>query len=67
MTGYIEKGKNLTTNYLHSAFEHMKVQSIDALGQQVDKLSIGRDVFAGRVARLQEQGLIINTVDFDPS
>lgn len=31
------------------------------------QLSISRDVFAGKVARLRERGLVINTVDANPS
>lgn len=33
----------------------------------MDRLCISRNVFASRVARLQERGLIVNIVDFNPS
>lgn len=57
----------LTTEFLRNAFDHMKIRPTEERGQQGDKLKISRGVFAGRVVRLQERGLIINTIDFDPS
>lgn len=64
---YIEKGKNLSNEYLALAFGHLPTPSLDNLGDQVDMLSISRNIFARRVAHLQERGLIVNTVDFNLS
>lgn len=65
--GYIAKGKVLTNEYMRKAFGHIPSQLVEDLGAQVNKLTINRDVFAGRVALLQERGLIINTIDFNIS
>lgn len=48
MAGYVEKGKCLSTNYLCSDFVHLLAPLEDDLSQQVDRLTINRDVFVGR-------------------
>lgn len=55
------------SEYLRTAFRHILPPPVADLGEQVGKLRISRDVFAGRVALLQERGLVINTVDSNPS
>lgn len=64
---YIKKGKQLMDSYIKSTFGHLPALPMDDLGHQVNRLTLNREVFAGRVACLQDRGLIINTVNFNPS
>lgn len=64
LEGYIEKGRKLLNGYLSSAFGHLPSLP---LKDQVNRLTISRNVFEGRVVRLYERGLIINTMDFNRS
>lgn len=57
----------MTDSFFKSIFGHLPVATVDDLGCQVSRLTLIRDVFAGWVAHLQERGLTINTVDFNPS
>lgn len=64
---YIAKGKQLTKEYMHKAFGHLLSLPVEDLGEQVSRVMIKWDVFIDSVALLQERGLIINIVDFNPS
>lgn len=66
LAGYIETGRKLTSDYLHPALGHISSPPVHDLGVQVGKLSISRNEFVRRVARLQEKGLV-NTLDSNPS
>lgn len=64
---YIAKGRQLTDGYLRTALGHLPPPPVTSLGKQVSTLTIDRDVFARRIACLKDRGVIINTVDFNPS
>lgn len=63
---YIAKGKKLTDEYVKSTLGHLQPPPVTSLGKKVSMLTIDRDIFARRIARLRDRGMIINTVDFNP-
>lgn len=63
---YLEKGKLLTIEYLRTSMGHLAMPP-EAELDKVGMLTTSWEVFAGRMALLKDRGLIINTVDFDPS